>query len=280
MPSHSSYPRLICRREAAVSHLSVSNYCVSVRRHRLFGMRKARITHRLIEAALLFACAMLVPFDRAHAQGLSGASVEGAVVSDSVPITGATVILTDVRSGVTRRTRSGRNGSYSFDNVSISTYRIEARAVGLLPAVEKLELDLGDRLRLDLVLHRRAPAKLEKITVTSAILRDAGARGPAHTIGREAIRSLPLLNRDFVGLFSMSPQAVGPASLSVSGQHSRFNAIQIDGAIRNDLFGVSVTPGSGAGGKSVSLEALEQIRVLIAPFDVKQGGFSGGLIND
>ncbi|MEJ7760846.1 MAG: hypothetical protein WKF55_14785 [Gemmatimonadaceae bacterium] len=65
----------------------------------------------------------------------------------------------------------------------------------------------------------------------------------------------------------------------MSGQHSRFNAIQIGGGSSNDLVGISATPGASVGGKMISLEALEEIRVLVAPFDVRQGGFSGGLIN-
>ena len=59
----------------------------------------------------------------------------------------------------------------------------------------------------------------------------------------------------------------------------RFNAIQVDGASSNDFFGTTITPGANVGAKVISLEALEEIRVLVAPFDVRQGGFSGGLIN-
>jgi hypothetical protein len=145
--------------------------------------------------------------------------------------------------------------------------------------IDGIALHLGDRLLLRLALGGGVASELNKVTVNAAVLRDPGAGGPAHSIPREALQNLPLLNRDFVGLFALSPQAVGPGSLWVSGQHSRFNAIQIDGATGNDLFGTNVTPGSSAGGKSVSLEALEEIRILVAPFDVRQGGFSGGLIN-
>src|SRR5687767_2932563 len=99
MPSHSSYRRLTRRREAAVSRLSVRDYCVSIGGDRLWGMRKSHSIHWLSEAALLFACAAFVPFHRTHPQGLSGASVEGSVVTDSGSVPGATVTLTDVRSG-------------------------------------------------------------------------------------------------------------------------------------------------------------------------------------
>jgi hypothetical protein len=65
----------------------------------------------------------------------------------------------------------------------------------------------------------------------------------------------------------------------VSGQLPALNAIQIDGGIANDVYGVSRTPGEAGGAKSISLEALDQIQVLVAPFDVRQGAFTGALIN-
>ena len=71
---------------------------------------------------------------------------------------------------------------------------------------------------------------------------------------------MPLQNRDFLNLFALTPQAVGPGSLGVSGQHARFNAIQIDGATANDLFGIQVAAGTGAGGRSISLEAIDEVR--------------------
>lgn len=215
------------------------------------------------------------------AQGLTGASVEVTAVDDSgVPVPRALVILSEFGTGAKRTVTAGERGTYLFASVAVGSYRVEARAIGMVPAsIEALSLHLGDRARVRLVLGNPAAHDLGNVAINTAPLKDPGAGGPAIGIPREALRGLPLLNRDFVGLFAMSPQAIGPGSLWVSGQHSRFNAIQIDGATGNDLFGTNVTPGSNAGGRSVSLEALEEIRILVAPFDVRQGGFSGGLIN-
>ena len=214
------------------------------------------------------------------AQGLSGASVEGIVVGNSAtPVAGATVTLRARATGVVRHATSDAAGGFRFENLDLGYYRIDAKRIGLVPAsIDSLSLHLGDRLRIRLVVSGDAQ-DLGTMIVAGAGMRNPGSGGPAQSIPQEAVRNLPLLNRDFVGLFAMSSQAVGPGSLWVSGQHSRFNAIQIDGAIGNDLFGVNVTAASNAGGKSISLEAIEEIRILIAPFDVRQGGFSGGLIN-
>src|SRR5262249_55195861 len=83
---------------------------------------------------------------------------------------------------------------------------------------------------------------------------------------------------DFTALFATIPQALGPGN-SISGQLPSLNAIQIDGGIANDVYGVARTPGAAAGANSISLEVLDQIQVLVAPLDVRQGAFTGALIN-
>ena len=68
---------------------------------------------------------------------------------------------------------------------------------------------------------------------------------------------------------------------SIGGQNNRFNTILIDGGANNDIFGLSGggTPGGSAGAKPISLEALQEFQILVAPFDIRQGSFSGGLVN-
>jgi hypothetical protein len=115
--------------------------------------------------------------------------------------------------------------------------------------------------------------------ITAQLLRDPGAGGAAVTIAGRAARNIPLANRDVTGLFVLTSKALGPQGLWITGQHSRYNGIQIDGAAANDFFGVSVTPGSASGSRLISPEVIEEVRILVAPFDVRLGGFAGGLIN-
>ena len=69
--------------------------------------------------------------------------------------------------------------------------------------------------------------------------------------------------------------------LSAGGQNNRFNNIQIDGASESDIFGLGTTgqPGGQARGRSISLDAVKEYQVLLSPFDVRQGNFTGALIN-
>jgi hypothetical protein len=222
------------------------------------------------------------PAAAAFAQGITGASITGSVVNtDGAPIAGASVTILNLSTGTRLGTIARSRGEFLFDNLPVGgPYRLEARAIGLSPAsTDGIMLHLGDRLSRQLMLGGQRAKQLESILVKGSVLRDPGAGGPAYNISGDAIRKLPLLNRDFVGLLAMAPQATGSSSLSISGQHVRFNAIQVDGASSNDFFGLQVTPGASTGAKVISLEALEEIRVLVAPFDVRQGGFSGGLIN-
>ncbi|MFI5310419.1 MAG: TonB-dependent receptor domain-containing protein [Gemmatimonadales bacterium] len=234
-----------------------------------------------MSAALLGVC-VSTPLRATRGQGVAGAAVQGAVVSASgSPVANARVTLTNQSTGNIQFVITGDRGLFAFENASVGgPYSIEARAIGFEPAaIEGIILHLGDRITRTIALGAQRVQRLENVLVRGSTLRDAGAGGPAYAISGEAVRNLPLLNRDFVGLFAMAPQATGASALSVGGQNQRFNAIQVDGGASRDFYGVGVTPGVGAGANLLSLESLEEIRILVAPFDVRQGGFSGGLIN-
>lgn len=218
----------------------------------------------------------------ASAQGLSGASVDGRVLSpDGFPVAGATITLANASTGFTRRARSATDGGFLFENVAVGgPYTMTVNAVGFAPSIAKsLTLEIGDRLTQRFQLYGPAPQTLPPVDVRDLGMRNAGAGGPAYSISSKAIRTLPLLDRNFMSLFQLSAHATGASQFSVSGQHAKFNSIQIDGGSGNDVFGIGITPGAISGAKVISIEAIQEVRILVAPFDVRQGGFSGGLIN-
>ena len=68
----------------------------------------------------------------------------------------------------------------------------------------------------------------------------------------------------------------------MAGNSYRYNSLQIDGAVNNDLFGLAGsagTPGGTAETQPISLDAIQEIQLVVSPYDVRQGGFSGGGIN-
>lgn len=227
-----------------------------------------------------FLCSSLLAPLTAQAQGLAGSEVSGTVRSaNGRAVSDVMIILRNRSTGAERKTRTVENGGYRFEDVDVGTYRLDARAIGIKAAsIDSLDVHLGDRVRIDVTLGATATI-LDDAVIVATHQRDPGAGGFAETIAGRAARNIPLANRDFLGLLTLSSQSLGRDGLWITGQHSRYNGIQIDGAAANDFFGTGVAPGSASGSRLISPEAIEEVRILVAPFDVRLGGFAGGLIN-
>ncbi len=164
-------------------------------------------------------------------------------------------------------------------------YTLTVRRIGYAQRdSNNLYVSLGENQRVDITL-KTAAAQLEAVkvvTTTSGAVFSASHTGVETTITDSAIARLPTLNRNFTDFVAISPQVStkGPG-LSGGGQNNRFNAIQIDGAVANDLFGLSSTlqPGGLANAKQVSLEAVKEYQILLSPFDIREGNFTGFLVN-
>ncbi len=223
------------------------------------------------------------------AQGPTGGAIHGRVLgSASTPVEQASVHVVNASNGERWQTRTSAQGRYFLEYLSVGgPYRIEVLAIGYEPAGrDAVFLALGQRLTIDFAL---APvvAHLQEITVTGAAdPRFSSARtGPAQIISDSTIARLPVAGRDYTELALLSPQVTKSRNggLSFAGQHDRFNSIQIDGTNNNDLFG-SASSGNGTPGWAVGLtaftpEAVKELQVVTAPFDVRYGNFAGGLIN-
>ena len=221
------------------------------------------------------------------AQGASGAAVVGRVLgSDSIPVEQATVRILNHSNGERWAAATNARGLYVIEYLSVGgPYRIEVRAVGYRPAArDSILLTLGG-LTLD---FRLAPVvlELEEVTVVAEVDRLEGARtGPTRIVTDSTIARLPIGGRGYPELALLSPQVtISPnGGLSFAGTHDRLNSIQVDGASNSDLFGSAAsgagTPGWAVGLNSFSPEAVKEIQVVSAPFDVRYGGFAGGLIN-
>ena len=115
---------------------------------------------------------------------------------------------------------------------------------------------------------------------------NSGRTGPAQSISGAMVTGLPVPHQDFSRLILLSPQAVltRDSGITIAGQSDRLNGFQIDGATNADLGGISGlsgfgTPGAASGVRTLSVEALQELQILIAPFDVRYGNFAGGLVN-
>jgi outer membrane receptor protein involved in Fe transport len=222
-----------------------------------------------------------VATSRAEAQGVTSAAITG-IVSETggAPITGAEVTLTKPATGESHVVTTRSDGRYVVDNASAGgPYRLAVRAIGYQAVtVDNLRLMLGQRVSQDVQL-RAVAVQLEQVTIRSGTgLADVSRTGASTIVSDTAIQRYPLQTRNFTDLIQTAPQVNGT---SVGGQNNRFNNIQVDGGVNNDLFGLAAsgTPGGQANAKPISLEAVQEFRVEVAPFDVRQGNFVGGLVN-
>ncbi|PYO40153.1 MAG: hypothetical protein DMD29_06720 [Gemmatimonadetes bacterium] len=231
--------------------------------------------------------AALLPAARAAAQGVTSAAVSGRVTDESkAPVDQALVNLINTSNGQRYSTRSGADGRFYFENAQVGgPYTLEVRALGFGPEqATGLTLALGQRFVRDFSLKRTA-VEVAGITVSG---NENPLLSPSHTgaggiVSGDVINRLPTLGRNLTDFVSTIPQVVsaGVPGTSLGGQNNRFNNMQVDGGVNNDLFGLAAggTPGGQAGAHTISIEAIKEYQVLIAPFDVRQGGFTGGLIN-
>jgi hypothetical protein len=209
--------------------------------------------------------------------------------SDSTALEDAVVTVTNTSTGERWQAATRAGGRYVFEYLSVGgPYVVEARAIGFAPvSVPEILLSLGERRRADFTL---LPAVLElpEIAVTAQTdpLVNPARSGPALTLGDTLISRMPVRSRDFAQLVYLSPQAVLTPSggVSIAGQSDRLNGFQIDGATNLDLIGFAGgggfgTPAASSGVRTLSVEALRELQILTAPFDVRYGTFAGGLVN-
>ncbi len=219
-------------------------------------------------------------------QGLGSAVLFGEILAESgEPISLVSVELRYRPTGLVVRAVSNPEGRYLLANLRPGgPYDLAVTRPGFA-ALERLgiTLEAEQRLRIDLVLREQA-LTLQGIDVEVDRRFEVSRAGPALTVDREAIRVQPSLARNALELAVRSPVVVQTASeggLSITGQNERQNALLIDGALNQDVFGSSASgvPGAAARAKPLPLDAIQEFRVEAAPFDARTSGFTGGVLH-
>lgn len=245
--------------------------------------RLVRLARRAGAAALLFGCAA-APL---AAQGITSAALTGRVTDEQGnPVATATVELVNTATGQRYTARAGADGRYFFENVQVGgPYTIDVRALGHEPARQTdIYLKLGQRIERNFSLRATA-VEVNAVVITAEMnpMINQARTGAQGFVSEADLVRLPTLGRNFTDFIVTVPQVVttGVPGASVGGQNNRFNNIQIDGGVNNDLFGLAAsgTPGGQANAHPISVEAVKEYQVLVAPFDVRQAGFTGGLVN-
>lgn len=223
----------------------------------------------------------------ALAQGTTTSSMTGQVVDQESGETliGATVVAIHEPSGTSYGTITNENGFYRMSNLRVGgPYRITVSYTGYGEiALEGVNLRLGETRKYDFKMTSAAE-QLTTIEVTASAGTAGQSAGASTQISTEAIETMPTLNRNLGDYVRLTPQAAAygtEGGTAFGGVNNRYNAIYIDGAINNDVFGLagSGTNGGQTGIAPFSIDIIDQFQVVLSPYDVTLGGFAGGGIN-
>ncbi|MDN4165192.1 carboxypeptidase regulatory-like domain-containing protein [Cytophagales bacterium LB-30] len=234
---------------------------------------------------LLIVC--LLPLLFAHqvlAQGVTSAALNGIVKEETGSgLPGATVLAIHTGTGAQYGTVTDVEGRYNFPNVRTGEYIVTISFIGYQTQEFRISLALGKNLRLDASLTPEA-TELDAVEVVASRNQaiDPSKTGAATNVSQEQVQALPTISRSLADYARLSPQFSSKnGGLSFAGQNNRFNNISFDGALNNDVFGLTDggTPGDRQGAQPISLDAIKEIQIVIAPFDVRQSGFTGGGVN-
>jgi len=218
------------------------------------------------------------------AQGVTTSSVGGTVTDlNGDALIGANVTIIHVPSGSTAGTITNIEGRYSLANLRVGgPYRITFSYLGYQTTIqENVFLNLGENQRIDGILADDA-VQLEGIEVIGRSGLAGQSSGANTNINSEMIDVMPTLDRNLNDFLRLTPQASTEGDgISFAGMNNRFNAIYIDGAVNNDVFGLasSGTNGGQTGISPFSMDIIDQFQVVLSPYDVTMGGFAGGGIN-
>ncbi len=231
--------------------------------------------------ALLLLASLGGGADEAEAQGVTTSAISGSVAGAAGnPLPSASIQAVHEPSGTRYGTLSRADGRFFIPGMRVGgPYTVTVTLIGYATQQRtEVVLNLGVATDLAFTLQESA-VQLEGITVTSE--RDAiissERTGAATSVSREAINALPSITGRIADVARLSPQYSG--NLSFAGQDNRLNNITVDGAYFNNSFGLAGQPGDRTGVAPISLQAIEQVQVNVAPYDVRQGNFVGAGVN-
>ncbi len=216
----------------------------------------------------------------AGAQGVTTAAIAGTVTGQgNAPLAGAIIAATHLPSGTKYGTVTRTDGRFYLGAMRVGgPYEVTVRAIGFEPkTLSGITLELG--VTTDLVFSMNPTlVRLEAVAITAEGGQMSSARtGASTTVGGDALSAFPTIGRTITDFTRLTPQATGFGSFA--GLDNRFNNISVDGSYFNNSFGLSGQPGGRTGVSPIPLDAVDQLQIAIAPYDVRQGNFTGAGVN-
>lgn len=225
----------------------------------------------------------------ALAQNVTTGNLSGTVTDQQGgALPGVSVTAVHEPTGTKYEAVTAGDGRFQMAAVRVGgPYKVTASLSGFRDKTESdVTVGLGEAREIDFKLPLATVSETVTVVGTTPVI-DTSRAGTASNVKQEVIDALPTISRSITDVartspyFSESSTNGGQSFLSVAGRNNRYNNISIDGAVNNDVFGLSAngTPGGQAGVEPISYDAIGEMQLVVAPYDVRQGGFSGGSIN-
>ena len=247
-----------------------------------FACKRTKLTQ--MKTKLLLATLFLFSTAGLFAQ-VTTSNIRGTISDDQgAPLLGANVIAIHTPTGTKYGGISNEDGRFNLLNLRVGgPYEVTISYVGYRGHTENdVFLTLGTTFNLEVVLATESQA-LDEVVVTSDRGGTFGSdrTGAETSVGRRELTRLPTISRSAEDFTRLEPSASsGSSGISFGGRNDQYNNFSLDGAIFNNPFGLdAATPGGQTSAQPISLDAIDQIQVSLAPYDVTQSGFTGASVN-
>ena len=208
-------------------------------------------------------------------------SISGVIVDDAnIELEGANVVATHIPTGTTYGAVTNQDGRFNMVNMRVGgPYTVSISYIGFNQQdFDNIFLTLGKSETISLAMTPDSQ-ELEDVVVTAnaSDVFSSDRTGARTSVGRRQLSTLPSISRSAADYTRLEPTA---SNGSFGGRNDQFNNYSLDGAIFNNPFGLdAATPGGQTEAQPISIDAIEQITISTAPYDVTQAGFTGASVN-
>ncbi len=224
---------------------------------------------------VLLMMSSLVMYSQVTTSGISG-KVYG---TDKVSLPSANVVIVHIPTGTQYNTITDINGIFRLPNMIVGgPYKLTISYIGYQTLIkDDINLSLGQTLSLNENL-KETSIDIEEVEIVGKKneLIDGNKTGASTSVNSNLITTLPSINRSITDFTKLNPQSSGS---NFAGRDGRYNNYTIDGSNFNNNFGLSSKSLPGGDAQPISLDAIEEISINIAPYDIRQSNFTGANVN-
>lgn len=230
----------------------------------------------MVRILKFFVVTVFITFATVIQAQVTTSSMSGSVTDVDGAVIGATVVATHVPSGTTYGTVTNIEGRYNLNGMRVGgPYKVEVSYIGYgTSTIDNITISLGENYSHNVVMSEETVFLGEVLVTATRSKFTSEKTGASTNINNDQLSRMPTVNRSITDITRMSPYASGMSIAAGDGRSSNFT---VDGANFNNNFGLSGSlPG---GGNPISIDAIEEMQVVVAPFDVRQTNFIGGGVN-